>query len=142
MHAVLAAPFAKRLLMGDPGQCSRSGVFLISPTSSSSLLIPSGSRAAAAQRRGQACCWHGAEDTKRDFPVAQGAQLSCAAHGLVWATEQQNLHPLLEAQPPPATAPGDLTGEGRSSSSTMSPTCHVCCYLSCLKCQHRHWWST
>lgn len=98
---MLAAPLAKRLLMGDPGQGSRSGVFLISPTSSSGLLIPSGGRAAAAQRGGQSCCWHRA-DTKRDFPVSRAAQLSCAARGLVWVAEQlvemqQNLHPLLEA---------------------------------------------
>lgn len=141
---MLAAPFAKRLLMGDPVQCSRSGVFLISPTSSSSLLIPSGTRAAAAQRRGQSCCWH-REDTKRGFPVSRGAQLSCAVCGLVWVTDQlvemqQNMYPLPEAQPP-APAPGDLMEEGRST-STMSPTCNVYCYLSCLKCQCRHWCST
>lgn len=125
---MLAAPVAKRLLMGDPGQCSRSSVFLISPTSSSGLLIPSGSRAAAAQRRGQSCCWHRA-DTKRDFPVSQGAKLSCAARGLVWVAEQlaemqQDLHPLLEAQSA-APAPGDLMEGGRKDAPAAPCPPHV-----------------
>lgn len=116
--------------MGDPEQRSGSGVFLISPTSSSSLLIPSGSRAAAAQRRGRSCCWHRA-DTKRDFPVSQGAQLRCAACGLVWVTDQlaemqQNLYPLLEAQPA-AAAPGDLLEEGRMLHQHHDP--HMSCLL-------------
>lgn len=62
--------------------------------------------------------------------MSQGAQLSCAARGLVWVTDQlvemqHNLHPLLEAQPP-AAAPGDLMEEGRMLHQHHVP------HMSCL----------